>query len=251
MPTRRKREWFDNDAFWRDTYSFMFPDTRLNAAKNEVDKIIRLTKVKKGAALDLCCGPGRCTVALAIRRFVVTGVDRTKFLLDKARARARAAKVKIEFIQKDMRDFVRPDTYDLVLSMFTSFGYFQNRNEDLAVLRNLHTSMRTGGSLVIDVIGKERLAKIFLATSSEELPDGSLLVERREVVEDWTRIRNEWIVIRKRRAKSHKFDLNLYSAQELRDLMERAGFVRVKLYGDFDGHPYGRDSLRLIAVGRK
>jgi SAM-dependent methyltransferase len=251
MPARRKREWFDNDAFWRETYSFMFPDTRINAAKDEVDKIIKLTKIKKGTALDLCCGPGRCTVALAKRRFKVTGVDRTKFLLDKARARARTAKAKIEFIQKDMRDFIRPDTYDLVLSMFTSFGYFVNKDEDMAVLRNIHASMRKGGAVVIDVIGKERLAKIFVATSSNDLPDGSLMVERREITDDWTCIHNEWIVIRKGRAKSYKFDLNLYSAQELRMLMERAGFKRVKVYGSFDGAAFGRDSIRTIAVGRK
>ena len=251
MPARRKREWFDNDAFWRDTYSFMFPATRINAARDEVDKIIKLTKVKKGAALDLCCGPGRCSVALAKRRFKVTGVDRTKFLLDKARSRARASKVRIEFVQKDMRDFVRPDTYDLVISMFTSFGYFDDKGQDLAVLRNIHESMRKGGAVVIDVLGKERLAKIFMPTTSDVLPDGTLMVERREITDDWTRIRNEWILIRKGRAKSYKFDLNIYSAQELRMLMESAGFKRVKLYGSFDGTPYGRNALRMIAVGRK
>jgi SAM-dependent methyltransferase len=251
MPARRKREWFDNDAFWRETYSFMFPDTRIDAAKDEVDKIIKLTNIKKGAALDLCCGPGRCTVALAKRRFKVTGVDRTKFLLDKARARARAGKAKIEFIQKDMRDFIRPDTYDLVLSMFTSFGYFENKDEDLAVLRNIHASMCKGGALVMDTIPKERIARIFLPASVDEEPDGSLFVQRREAVDDWTRMRNEWIIIRKGRAKSFKFEHTVFSARELRDLFERAGFKRVKMYGSLDGAPFSRDSLRLIAVGWK
>jgi SAM-dependent methyltransferase len=158
-----------------------------------------------------------------------------------------------------MRDFVRPDTYDLVLSMYTSFGYFEDKSEDMAVLHNIYTSLHKGGTLVIDTIGKERLAKIFLSSSVDENPDGSLLVQRREAVRDWTRIRNEWIVIRKGRARSHKFEHTVFSGQELRDLMERAGFARVKLYGSLDGDPYGRldgapywcDSLRLIAVGRK
>lgn len=251
MPTRRKREWFDNDAFWHDTYSFMFPDTRLNAARDEVDKIIRLTKIKKGPALDLCCGPGRCTVALAKRRFAVTGVDRTKYLLDKARARARAAKVKIELVQKDMRDFVRPDSFDLVISMYTSFGYFETKEEDLSVLRNIHTSLRRGGVFVIDTISKERVAKIFLPSSVDALPDGSLLVQLRTLVDDFTRTSNEWIVVRKGRAKSYKFSHRLYSGQELRESMERAGFKRVKLYGSFDGTPYDNKAERLIAVGRK
>ena len=242
MPPRRKREWFDNDAFWRDTYTFMFPESRMDVATDEVDKIIRLTKIKKGATLDLCCGPGRCTVALAKRKFAVTGVDRTKYLLDKARAHARAARVKIEFIQKDMRDFVRPDTYDLVLSLFTSFGYFEDKNEDMAVLRNIHTSMRKGGTLVIDTIGKERVAKIFSPSSVDENPDGSLLVQRREVRDEWTRMYTFYTF--------YTF-YTLFSGRELRELMERAGFKRVKLYGSFDGAPYDRNAERLIAVGRK
>jgi 2-polyprenyl-3-methyl-5-hydroxy-6-metoxy-1,4-benzoquinol methylase len=251
MSPRRKREWFDNEALWRDTYDFMFPPSRMDAAKDEVDKIIRLTRIKKGAALDLCCGPGRCSIALAKRKFTVTGVDRTKFLLNKARARARAARVKIEFIQKDMRDFVRPDSFDLVLSMYTSFGYFETKDEDLSVLLNIHKSLRRGGAFLIDTISKERIAKIFTPSSVDELPDGSLLVQRRKIVDDWTRTSNEWILVRKGRAKSFKFTHRLYSGQEIRDLMKRAGFKRVKLYGSFDGTPYNNTAERLIAVGRK
>jgi len=251
MPPRRKREWFDNDTFWRDIHDFIFAPARLKAAKGEVDSIIRLTKIKKGAALDLCCGPGRCSIALAKRKFKVTGVDRTKYLLDRARSRARAAKVKIEFIQKDMRDFTRPDSFDLVINMYTSFGYFANPDEDLTVLRNIYTSLRKGGAFLIDVIGKERIAKIFLPSSVDVLPDGSLLVQRRTLVEDFTRTNNEWIVVRKGRAKSYKFSHRLYSGQELRELMERAGFKCVKLYGSFDGTPYDNKAERLVAVGRK
>ena len=251
MTAYRRREWFNNDAFWRDISDFIFTPERVKAASAEVDKIIRLTKINKGAALDLCCGPGRCSVALAKRRFKVTGVDRTKYLLGKARFRARTSKVRIEFVQKDMREFVRPDAFDLVINMYTSFGYFANPDEDLTVLRNIYTSLRKGGAFLIDVIGKERIAKIFLPSSVDALPDGSMLVQLRTLVDDFTRTSNEWVVVRKGRAKSYKFSHRLYSGQELRDLMEHAGFSRVKLYGSFDGTPYDNKAERLIAVGRK
>jgi 2-polyprenyl-3-methyl-5-hydroxy-6-metoxy-1,4-benzoquinol methylase len=64
-------------------------------------------KVCNKSVLDLCCGPGRCSIALAKRGFSVTGVDKTKYLLNKARAKASAAGVKIEWIQKDMRAFAK------------------------------------------------------------------------------------------------------------------------------------------------
>ena len=251
MMTRRKKEWFDDDLFWQELYPFVFPQQRFTDAPEQVEKILALTKPGGKAALDLCCGPGRCSIALAQAGFIVTGVDRTKFLLDKARGKARAAKAKVEWIQMDMRDFVREDAFHLVLSMSTSFGYFDDRDEDLLVLRNVFDSLRPGGVCLIEVMGKEGLAKIFQPTTSDILPDGTKLIQRHEIFDDWTRIRNEWILIRKGRAKSFKFHHTVYSGQELRDRMTQVGFTDVKLYGNLDGDDYGPNAHRLIAVGRK
>jgi SAM-dependent methyltransferase len=251
MTARRTKEWFDDDTFWRDLYPFMFPAQRFAATPEQLEKILALAKPDGKTALDLCCGPGRCSIALAQAGFKVTGVDRTKFLLDKARAKARVAKTKIEWLQMDMRDFVRAETFDLVLSMFTSFGYFDDKNEDLHVLRNILTSLRPGGVFLIDVMGKERLAKILQPTTADELADGTKLIQRHEIFDDWTRIRNEWILIRQGRAKSFKFHHTIYSGQELKDRMEQVGFTDVKLYGDLDGEEYGPNAHRLIAVARK
>jgi SAM-dependent methyltransferase len=251
MSKRHKREWFDDDSFWQELYPFMFPEERFTAAPQQVDKVLNLTKPGGKTALDLCCGPGRCAIALAQAGYTVTGVDRTKFLLDKARAKARAAKETIEWVQMDMRDFVRADAFDLVLSMFTSFGYFDDKDEDLLVLRNMLTCLRPGGVCLIDVMGKERLAKFFQPTTSDCLADGTKLVQGHEIFDDWTRIRNEWILIRKGRAKSFRFHHTVYSGQELRDRLIQTGFTDVKLYGNLDGDEYGSNAHRLIAVGRK
>ena len=60
-----------------------------------------------------------------------------------------------------MRKFKRPDSFDLALNMFTSFGYFENPADDAQVLRNIHGSLQPGGSLVLETIGKEVLGRIF------------------------------------------------------------------------------------------
>jgi SAM-dependent methyltransferase len=176
----RKREWFDDDSFWRELYPFMFPEQRIADADEQMAKVLALTKPVGKSVLDLICGPGRYSVALAKRGFAVTGVDRTKYLLDKGRARARAARVKIEWVEKDMRDFARAESFALVISMFTSFGYFDDKREDITVLENMFASLQPGGVCLIDVGGKERLAKIVQLTSSSVLDDGTMLVERRE-----------------------------------------------------------------------
>lgn len=251
MSKRRKREWFDDDSFWKDLYPFMFPDERFVAAAEQVEKALALARPPGRAVLDLCCGPGRCAIPLAQAGYEVTGVDRTSFLLDEARSRARAVGAEIEWIRMDMRDFVREEAFDLVLSMFTSFGYFDDKDEDLLVLRNICRSLRPGGACLIEMVGKEHLARIFQATSSDVLAGGARLVQRREIFDDWTRIRNEWILIRKGHAKTFTFHHTLYSGQELRDRMMEAGFSEVRLYGNLEGDSYGLDALRLVAVAYK
>ena len=248
---RRKKEWFDDGSFWRELYPFMFPEKRFADTDEQIVKALALTKPPGKSVLDLCCGPGRCRVALAKRGFRVTGVDKTTYLLNKARAKARAARVKIEWVQEDMRDFVRPGFFALVLSMFTSFGYFDDKQEDMTVLENMFTSLQPWGACLIEVLGKERLAKILQSTTSSDLPDGTVVVERHRIFDDWTRVGNEWLVIRNGRVKSFKFHHTIYSGQELRDRLERVGFVAVKLHGSLDGDEYGPNAERLIAIGRK
>ena len=201
--------------------------------------------------LDLCCGPGRFAVPLARRGFRVTGVDRTTFFLDKAKERAAAENVAVEWVQEDMRTFVQPSAFDLAISMFTSFGYFDDKAEDLTVLRNVHESLRPGGALVMDVVGKERLARTFQPATSSKHADGSVVIDRREVLDDWTRVRMEWTIIKGNAVRVFTIHHTVYSGQELKDRLTAVGFGDVRLYGSIDGAPYGREADRLIAVARK
>jgi len=251
MTPERPTEWFDDDRFWRELSGFIFSDARFAGAQREVEQLLALAKPAGRDVLDLCCGPGRCSIPLALQGYKVTGVDRTGFLLDQARDRARQAGVAIEWVQQDMRDFVRPGSYDLALNLFTSFGYFNDQQEDVAVLRNICRSLKPGGTCLIDVAGKEFLARIFQPTTSHVLEDGSLLVERHEIIDGWSRIRNEWILIRDTDVHRFRFHHTIYSGQELKDRMAEAGFHEIRLYGNLSGDEYGLAAERLVAAGRK
>lgn len=244
-------EWFESEDFWRDLYPWMFPAERFAAAKDEVSRIIALSQTNGGKLLDLCCGPGRHAVEFAQRGFQVTGVDRSEFLLDKARKHATEAGASIEWVKQDMRHFVRPASFDLACNLFTSFGYFSDPEEDLAVLRNIHRSLKDVGVLVIDVIGKEKLARNWQNTISTEMPDGTLLVQRQQLRNDWSRIYSEWTLIKDGNARSFSFEHTIYSGRELKDRLLSSGFKQVQLFGDLSGSPYGLDAARLVAVARK
>lgn len=251
MSARRKREWFDDDSLWRDLYPSMFTEARLAGGVEDARELIRLVRPRGRAVLDLGCGVGRVSIPLAKRGFRVTGVDRTRYYLSRARARARAARVSVEWVRADMRDFLRPGAFDLAISMYTSFGYFDDKGEDARVLRNVFESLRPGGACVIQLGGKEWLARIFAPVTMHVLPDGTRFVQRHDIFDDWTRIRNEWILIRRGRAKTYTFHHTIYSGQELRDRMEEAGFVHVKLYGSLGGDEYGPKAPWLVVVGRR
>jgi SAM-dependent methyltransferase len=244
-------EWFESEDFWRDFYPYMFSEERFAAAKDEVSRILALTQCSAGRVLDLCCGPGRHAVEFALHGFQVTGVDRSKFLLERAREHASQSDATIEWITDDMRNFVRPDAFDLACNLFTSFGYFENEEDDLKVLGNIHRSLKQGGALVLELIGKERLARTWQNTISTQLPDGSLLVQRPQLRNDWTRIYSDWILIKDGHSRSFGFEHTIYSGREIKDRLLLCGFEQVQLFGDLMGSPYGLDALRLVAVARR
>jgi SAM-dependent methyltransferase len=243
--------WFESEALWARFFPFMFAEAQFTAAIENVPKIIALSGVTGGRVLDLACGPGRYAVPFAQAGFRVTGVDRTRFLLDKARERATQAGANIEWVEEDMREFVRPAAFDLALNVYTSFGYFDDAAENHRVLENILASLKPGGTFVFEHIGKEILASKFQPTQADTLPDGSVMIQRRRVIDDWSRIDVEWILLEGGRASSYRLRHWLYSAREIRDLLAGVGFIDISLYGSLDGAPYGPQAQRLIAVARK
>lgn len=244
-------DWFADEEFWREFYPAMFPPARLETAGADVAQIVTLTGIDAGSVLDLCCGPGRHSVAFARLGFSVTGVDRSTYLLEHARAAADQAGLPLEWVQDDMRSFVRPGSFELACNLFTSFGYFATEEENFRVLENVFASLKPAGVFVMEMLGKERLARFYQGVICTELGDGALWIQRPTILRDWTRIRNEWVLVQNGAAKTFRFEHSIYSGRELRDWLLRAGFANVRIFGDLAGSSYGVDALRLVAVAHK
>jgi SAM-dependent methyltransferase len=236
--------WFENEAFWQAFYPTMFSETRFAEAVEDVAKVLALSGISSGSALDLGCGPARHSALLAKKGFSVTAVDRSPFLLSKARE--HTAGLQIEFVESDMRQFLRPAAFDLALSLFTSFGYFETPGEDLQVLRNVKASLKPGGVFVIDVVGSEPLAARPF-DSWEQLPNGDIVVAHAEVLPGWQRIRSHWLLVQGEHARRFEFELNLYSGKELTDMLRQAGFKEVQIFGSLAGTRYDSTATRLVA----
>ncbi len=243
-------EWFENENFWEDMYPFLFPERVFDSALAQVEDLITMANFKGGKVLDLCCGPGRHTYELAKKGYQVTAVDRTPYLLNKAREYCVSRQKNIEFVEEEMLHFCREDHYDLVINIFTSFGYYENEKDNYKVLENIYNSLVRGGKLVIDLAGKEIIAKSYHTTGFSEL-DNMTMVEKRFIHDGWHKITNEWILMREGRYTKHQFSIFVYSGHELKSLLQQAGFKHVVLYGDWDKRSYDQNARRLIAIAEK
>jgi SAM-dependent methyltransferase len=150
-----------------------------------------------------------------------------------------------------MRRFTRAHAFDLAVNLCTSFGYFETPQENRRVVQNVAASLKPGGRLVLDMLGKEVLARIFQPASAQEVPGAGLLVQRQHVIEDWSRIDSEWFLINTQAVQTFRLQHWLYSGVELKELLLGSGFTSVQLYGTFEGAEYGPGATRLIAVAGK
>jgi len=243
--------WFENEEFWREFFPALFPAECFSQAEEQVSQILALTNCGGQSVLDLCCGPGRHALAFARRGFKVTGVDLSPYLLFRAQERASLLGVSVEWVMEDMRHFHTKNAFDLACNMTTSFGYFEDETENLSVLRNVWESLKSGGTFLIDTVGKEIFARKWQSVFSTDYSDGSVLLQRSQVRDDWCRVSNDWILLKKDRFHRFTYQHSIYAGRELKERLLAIGFEEVQLFGDLKGAPYGMDATRLIAVARK
>lgn len=245
-----KGEWFEDETFWETFGPLLFDEKRWAEVPAVVDRIEKIAALVPGAAiLDACCGVGRHSLEFASRGYRVTGVDLTSSYLEAARESAQAWGTDIEFVHGDIRTFVRPETYDLCVNLFTSFGYFADRSEDLAALVNFRKSLKEGGTLVLETVGKETAVRDFIEGEWFERLGWTVLTEFRPV-DAWAGLLTRWILIKGSERIDRAFVQNLYSGTELRRMLLEAGFTSVEIFGSVDCTPYDQKAISLVAVAR-
>ena len=220
--------------------------------EEEVSQMVGLLPLPPGASLvDLGCGRGRHAIPLSLRGYRVTGVDLSEKMLSLARERAKREGTRVDWVREDMRTFVRPGAFDACLSLFTSFGYFDDR-ENQGVLVNVARSLKEGGIFLLDLrnvqkglAGEEDMEK----TLTVPLGKLSLRVRfdrtTRRALAEHTLTRSDGIRI------SSAFDVRIYSEEELRDMLCRAGMRVTAIHGTLDGAPFTSGAERMVVIARR
>ena len=171
-------EWF-NHPLYLEVYSHRDNDE----AARCIQTILSITglELKEPASLsilDIACGAGRHALELARLGYTVTGNDLSPFLLEEARKKALKNKLQLKLTCCDMRHIPASGQFDLVVQLFTSFGYFDLKQDDQLVLNRAYGALKPGGWYVLDLLNPVPLARNLVSHSRRTAGDLALLEER-------------------------------------------------------------------------
>jgi SAM-dependent methyltransferase len=169
-----------------------------------------------------------------------------------ASRKAQAMGSEARFLCADMRDFLEPASFDHIILMYNSFGYFQDPDDDEKVIENCFDSLRPGGNLLLQATTRELIMAGRPSRQSRcwfEEEDGSIRLEEATANEDWTWNATRWIVLKAADRREYSYGMRIYGTEELFNLLLTKGFASIVLYGDLGGRSYdcGKDHLTLVA----
>ncbi len=249
MSAKRGQPWWE--TFFGLDYLKQYEEDAERTA-GEVDAVEKILHLRKGARiLDLACGAGRHSVELAKRGYAVTGYDLSEDLLKKARAAARNARLRIDFAHGDMRDLAYRGAFDAVISMFSSFGYFETMQDDRKVLAGVAHALKARGKFLLDRFNRESLAYELPQQGWRVGEDGSVILQEDTFDVLRGRYDTRQIVIDREGTREHLGSVRAYTLTELKDLLDGVGLHIHRVLGGLDLSPYRARSRRLVLYAVK
>lgn len=200
---------------------------------------------EKHQILDLACGAGRHSTTLAQLGYDVVGLDLSPTSIKEANNLNQPG---AQFEIADMRFFSLGRKFDVVLNLFTSFGYFDHSNDNARVLTRVHSHLRPNGKLVIDFLNPERV-KARLVEAEVIQKQGITFNIRREV--------NDTHVIKHigfkidRQEHSYREQVQLFSPTDFNKMLTEAGFSVENVLGSYQLDDFSAFSERQIIIARR
>lgn len=248
MMQTTKPTWYAN-WFESPWYMRLYTHRTEAEAQQAVALVADLAHIPRGArVLDLACGYGRHSYALAEHGYVVTGLDYSHHLIEKARE--LHSHPNVSYVTGDMRGPFPGAPYRAIVNFFTSFGYFDTHEEHMSVLRAVHDHLVPGGTFVLDFLNSARV-RATLVPESVSMIDGATIVQQRRIEEPFVK---KSILITNPCNGDYEFEERvwLYTHDELLAMCTQAGLNVETTAGNYTGHPFDeRESERCIIVARR
>ncbi len=231
-------DWFEQ--WFGEDYLRIYQHRDETEAEHAIELIAaNLASREINAVLDVGCGAGRHTKVM-VERWWTVGLDLSMALLRVARKESPDA----PYVRADMRELPFADeSFDLVVNLFTSFGYFEDDGEHARVLSRLCAATRHGGTFVIDFLNAGQVRRE-LVPYDERVENGITIEQTRTISPD-DRFVEKRIKLRGR-DKEYIERVRLLSERDLERMLAAAGFEVSKLFGDYNGSGWSEDSPRTI-----
>jgi len=241
-----KKEWYRN---WFDSpyYDILYKDRDQEEADMFIHNLVKyLSPSKNVLMLDLACGNGRYSIALNRMDYNVTGIDLSQKKIEAAKQCQNSS---LTFAVNDMRMPLEPNKYDYVFNLFTSFGYFDNEEENKIVLTNVYNSLKKGGIFVLDYVNGEKAAKN-LMQHEECTVEGVLFSIKRFVKNN--------LIVKEIKIKdgeeecSFSEKVSIFSESKLKGYITGCGFEISEIFGNYQLNKFDTaNSDRLIIISKK
>jgi SAM-dependent methyltransferase len=234
------------NEFWRRAVS-------PQATASEVDFIqTRLGLKSRSRILDVPCGSGRHTLALATRGHDVLGVDISPEAIDHARNAAASAGLAVELVVAEMREIPRDGSFDAAICMGNSFGYL-----DLDGLREfvaaLAAAVRPGGGLIVDFsAAAESVLPGFVDDKPRDMTVGDITVSGSNTYDVvGSRLLSSYVFTRGTQETRVTALHHVYTTAHLRQLLTDGGFTDIEQHGGPDGEPFEVGTGRLLLTAHR
>ncbi|HZH87368.1 MAG TPA: class I SAM-dependent methyltransferase [Brumimicrobium sp.] len=244
--TVNKDEWFKT---WFDTtyYHILYQNRNFTEAERFISNLLGHLKLPDQTnCLDLACGKGRHAVFLNKNGLKVTGVDLSLNSINEAKPFENES---LSFDVHDMREVYKENTYDIVFNLFTSFGYFDNYEDNLKVLNSVNTMLVADGKLVIDFMNADFVLNNLVKEEVKTMDGIDFHITR---TYDGKHIYKNINFVDEGEEFSFQEKVQAIKKDEFESLLEKAGFNILDVFGDFSLAPFNKDkSDRLIIIAKK
>jgi len=241
-----KKQWFES---WFDSpyYHLLYANRDYKEAEEFITNIIAFLKPESDAhLLDLGCGKGRHSLFLSNMDLKVTGLDLSE---NSIKSLEHHNSNRLHFEQWDMRQPYKASHFDVVLNLFTSFGYFEDNEENIDVLKAVNYNLKDNGILLLDFLNENVVRKNI---NLEEV------IKRGEVEFQISKKEDKDYVVKtisfSDDNENYQFEerVKLISKNSFEDMFEKSGFIIENIFGDYQLNPFDSEtSKRIIFIVRK
>ncbi len=243
--------------WWRGIFNSLYLKTDADViddsdlTKQEVELFSTILQLSPDhAILDLCCGQGRHSIELARLGFKkVEGLDRSHFLIHRAKSQAKSEGLPVRFREGDARKLpFGNDSFDVVSILGNSFGYFESVRDDLRVLKEVRRVLKPDGRLLVDVSDGGFVREKYHPRSWEWIDKKHFVCRERSISKDGDRLITREVIthVEKGVLVDQFYAERLYTSDSLGELMIAAGFSDFTVHGGITTNSLRNQDLGMM-----